>query len=77
MAVSKGLGTTGNGAGTVTPLDHKLAQAGLVAKTGAGTNLVRSGLFYDGVSTIVSGTANMSYDVAAFTALCCCPMTAQ
>lgn len=68
MAVTKGLGTTGNGAGTVTPLDHKLAQAGLIAKTGAGTNLVRSGLFYDGVSTIVSGKANMSYDVAPFTA---------
>lgn len=68
MAASKGLGTTGNGAGTVTPLDHKLAQAGLIAKTGAGTNLVRPGLFYDGVSTIVSGKANMSYDVAPFTA---------
>jgi hypothetical protein len=68
MAVTKGLGTTGNGAGTVTPLDHKLAQAGLIAKTGAGTNLVRPGLFYDGVSTIVSGKANMSYDVAPFTA---------
>lgn len=69
MAVSKGLGTYGDGAGVVTPTDHKLAHLGLVTKTGAGTNAVRAGLFYDGVTTIVSGTANMSYDVAPFTAV--------
>lgn len=69
MAVSKGLGTYGDGAGVVTPTDHKLAHLGLVSKTGAGTNTVRAGLFYDGVTTIVSGTANMSYDVAPFTAV--------
>lgn len=67
MAATKGLGTTGNGAGVVTPLDHKLAQAGLIAKTGAGSNLIRPGLFYDGVTNIVTGAANMSYNVAAFT----------
>lgn len=68
MTATKGLGITGNGAGVTTPLDHKLAQSGLIAKTGAGTNLIRPGLFYDGVSNIVSGAANMSYNVAPFTA---------
>jgi hypothetical protein len=67
MTASKPLGTYGDGAGTVTPLDHKLAQSGLMAKTST-VNLVRTGVFYNGTSTIVSGTANMSYDVAAFTA---------
>lgn len=69
MAVSKGLGTYGDGAGVVTPTDHKLAHLGLISKTGAGTNTIRSGLFYDGVSNIVTGAANMSYNVAAFTAV--------
>lgn len=69
MTASNGLGTYGNGAGVVTPTAHKLAHLGLVSKTGAGTNTVRPGLFFDGVTTIVAGTANMSYDVAAFTAV--------
>lgn len=69
MAVTKGFGTTGNGAGTVTPLDHKLAQAGLITKRGATTNQVRSGLFYDGVANIVVGTSGMSYSVQPFTAV--------
>lgn len=69
MTVSRGLGTYGDGAGVVTPTDHKLAHLGLVAKTGAGTNAIRPGLFFDGVSNIVTGTANMSYNVAPFTAV--------
>jgi hypothetical protein len=69
MAATKGLGTTGDGAGTVTPLDHKLAQAGLISKGGGGSNLIRPGLFYDGVSNIVVGRANMAYDVLPFTAV--------
>jgi hypothetical protein len=68
VTASKPLGTYGDGVGTVTPLDHKLAQSGLLAKTST-ANLVRSGLFYNGNSTIVSGAANMSYNVAAFTAV--------
>ncbi len=67
MTATKPLGTYGNAAGTVTPLDHKMAQSGLVAKTTT-ANVVRAGLFYNGTSTIVSGTANMSYNVAAFSA---------
>lgn len=68
MPAIKGLGTTGLSGGTVTPLDHKLAQSGLIEKVGAGSNLIRPGLFYDGVTNIVLGKANMSYDVVPFTA---------
>lgn len=68
MTAYPGLGITGNGVGVTTPLSHKLAQSGLIAKTGAGTNTIRPGVFYDGVSNIVTGTDNMSYNVAAFTA---------
>lgn len=69
MAITRGLGVTGNGAGVVTPLDHKLAQAGLITKRGAGSNLIRSGLFFDTTVNIVTGAANMSYNVAPFTAV--------
>lgn len=68
MTAQPGLGVTGNGVGVTTPLAHRLAQSGLVAKAGGTRNLIRPGLFYDGASTIVTGTAGMSYDVAAFTA---------
>lgn len=69
MVASNGLGTYGDGAGVVTPTAHKLAHLGLVSKTGAGSNTVRPGLFFDGVTTIVTGAANMSYNVAPFTAV--------
>lgn len=65
--ITKGLGTYGNAVGTVTPLDHKMAQLGVVLKTAA--NTIRPGLFWDGNSTVVSGKANMSYDVRAFSAV--------
>jgi len=64
MTAYKGLGTYGNAAGVVTPTDHKGAQAGQVVK--ASGNLIRPGLFWGGSATIVSGKANMSYDVAAY-----------
>ena len=67
MTATKGLGTTGNAAGTVTPLDHKMAQLGLIAKSAP--NTIRAGVFWDGNATIVSGKANMSYDVRAFAAV--------
>lgn len=66
MAARHGLGTYGNAVGTVTPEDHKLAQAGLIVKDTTGK--IRPGLFWEGTSTIVSGKANMSYDVARFNA---------
>lgn len=65
MTAFKGLGTYGDGAGVVTPTDHKGAQAGQVVK--ASGNLIRPGLFWGGSATIISGKANMSYDVAAYT----------
>lgn len=67
MTATHGVGTYGNAAGTVTPLDHKMAQLGMVTKTAA--NTIRAGLFWDGSATIVSGKANMSYDVRALTAV--------
>lgn len=67
MAATHGVGTYGNAVGTVTPLDHKMAQLGLVVKTAA--NTIRAGLFWDGNATVVSGKANMSYDVRALTAV--------
>lgn len=66
MAIKHGLGTYGNAVGTVTPEDHKLALAGLVVKDTTGK--IRPGLFWEGVSTIVSGKSGMSYDVARFNA---------
>jgi hypothetical protein len=65
MTAFKGLGTYGDAVGVVTPLDHKLAQAAQVTKTTTPL-VVRSGLFYSGATTIVSGTAGMSYSVAAY-----------
>jgi hypothetical protein len=64
MTAYKGLGTYGNAVGVVTPTDHKGAQAGQVVK--ASGNLIRPGLFWGGSATIISGKANMSYDVAAY-----------
>lgn len=65
MTAFYGTGITGDGAGVTSPLDMKLGQAGQVAKASATT--IRAGLFWPGTGTIVSGTANMSYDVIAFT----------
>jgi len=65
MTAFKGLGTYGNAVGVVTPLDHKLADAGLITK--ASGNLIRPGLFWGGTATIVSGTAGMAYSVIAYT----------
>lgn len=64
MTAYKGLGTYGNAVGVVTPLDHKLSNAAMVVKQSG--NLIRPGLFWGGNATIVSGKANMSYDVAAY-----------
>jgi len=64
MTAFKGLGTYGNAAGVVTPLDHKLSNAGQFAKTGSQT--IRTGLVWGGVSNIVTGTAGMSYSVAPY-----------
>jgi hypothetical protein len=67
MAATHGVGTYGNAVGTVTPLDHKMANLSHWVKTAA--NTIRTGVLWDGNPTIVSGTANMSYNVRAFTAV--------
>ena len=64
MSAFFGLGTYGNAAGVVTPEDFKLAQGGLVVKSGSGFG--RAGLFWNGNATIVSGTAGMAYSVAQY-----------
>lgn len=66
MTATKPLGTYGNAAGTVTPLDHKMAQTGMVLKTTT-VNVPRAGIFYNGTASLITAKANMSYDVAAFT----------
>lgn len=67
MAVTKALGTTGNGVGVVTPIDHKAAQSALFVKTST-ANLIRPGVLYNGTASLVLGRATMSYDVLPFTA---------
>jgi len=67
MTATHGVGTYGNAAGTVTPLDHKMANLSHWVKTAA--NTIRAGVLWDGNATIVSGKANMSYDVRALTAV--------
>jgi len=67
MTATHGVGTYGNGVGTVTTLDHKMANLGLFLKTAA--NTIRPGLLWDGTSTVISGTATMSYSVRAFAAV--------
>lgn len=65
MTAFKGLGTYGNAVGVVTPLDHKLADAGLLVKTTTALG-VRPGVFYGGNASLISGTAGMAYSVAAY-----------
>ena len=69
MAAQNGEGVYGSGAGVVTPLAHKLSQNGPLVKDSAGKP--RSGVFYAGNASLVSGKANMSYDVAPFEAAIC------
>lgn len=66
MTARSGEGTYGDGVGVVTPLAHKLSQNGPLVRDSTGR--VRSGVFYAGTTSLVSGKANMSYDVAAFEA---------
>lgn len=64
MTATHGEGVYGNAVGVTTPTDHKMAQVAEWVKTAA--NTIRAGLLWDGNATIVSGKANMSYDVRAF-----------
>jgi len=44
-----------------------MAQIALVTKTTT-ANLIRPGIFYNGNASLITGKANMSYDVSAFSA---------
>lgn len=65
MAATHGEGVYGNAVGVTTPVEHKMAQVGPILKTGV--NTIRPGLFWDGNPVVVTGRANMAYDVRAFT----------
>ena len=52
-----------------TPVGARLALGGLLAGNGASPLDVRAGVLVDSGGAIVSGTANMSYDVRAFRAV--------
>lgn len=67
MSATHGEGVYGNAAGVTTPLDHKMAQVTEFVKTAA--NTVRAGVLWDGSTTLVSGKANMSYDVRALSVI--------
>lgn len=69
MTAQNGEGVYGDGAGVVTPIAHKLSQNGPLVKDSTGKP--RSGVFYAGTATLVTGKANMSYDVAVFEAAIC------
>lgn len=64
MVMRNSLGGYGNGAGVVTPADHRFANGATLVTDSLG--LPRPGLFWQGTPTVVSGKANMSYDIAAF-----------
>lgn len=65
MAATHGEGEYGNGVGVTTPLEHRIAQLSDFVRTGPTT--IRTGVLWDGNATIVTGRANMAYDVRAFT----------
>src|SRR5690606_35733041 len=69
MTAQNGEGVYGDGVGVVTPLAHKLSQNGPLVKDSTGKP--RSGVFYAGNASLVTGKANMSYDVAPFEAAIC------
>lgn len=64
MSATHGEGAYGNATGVTTPTDHKMAQVSDFVKTGV--NTIRPGLLWDGNATVITGKANMSYDVRAF-----------
>lgn len=65
MTVNRGLYVRNNGATGTTPTEARLIQAALVAENAPGTP--RQGLLDQAVANVVTGTATMSYNVAACT----------
>lgn len=71
MAAQDGEGVYGSPSqgGVVYTTEHKLSQNGPMVKDSTGKP--RSGVFYAGNASLVTGKTNMSYDVAAFEAAIC------
>lgn len=67
MTVNRGLFVRNNGTVGTTPIQGRLVLASLVAENAPGTP--RNGLLDQKATTVVAGTANMSYDVSAITAV--------
>lgn len=65
MTATHGEGTYGNAVGVTTPIEHKMAQITEFVKTTT-KNVIRPGVLYNGDTSLVAGTAGMSYDVDAF-----------
>lgn len=65
MTATHGEGPYGNAVGVTTPIEHKMAQVTEFVKTTT-KNVIRPGVLYNGDTSLVAGTAGMSYDVDAF-----------
>ncbi|UIW13273.1 minor tail protein [Arthrobacter phage Crewmate] len=65
MTANRGLFVRNNGGVGTTPIEGRLALAGLVFENAPG--IPRSGLLDQKAATVVSGAANMSYNVAPIT----------
>lgn len=61
MTVNRGVGVAKNGAVGTTTLEHRLQQAGLYAENAPG--VPRSGVLSQSNAVLVSGKADMSYDI--------------
>lgn len=65
MTVNRGLYVRNNGSVGTTPTEARLVQAAMIIETVAGTP--RQGLLHQVDTNVVTGTANMSYNVSAIT----------
>lgn len=65
MTATHGEGAYGNATGVTTPTEHKMAQVTEFVKTTT-ANVIRPGVLYNGNASLITGKANMSYDVSAF-----------
>lgn len=67
MTINRGLFVKQNGDEGTTPIDARRALAGLFAENAPGAP--RTGLLEPATTSVVTGTANMSYNVSAFQAV--------
>ena len=70
MTAQTGLAVSRDGSNNGTlPKGHRLATGGLLAKNGASGLDVRRGVLWDGLGSVVTGTAGMSYSVRSCNAV--------